>query len=357
MANNNTAYGFTKFSHLGSERLTDRDTAEVFTAIEESAAEHTKVLNEMLSSFVERTTLHQTRFKLPGSYELQPLTPSGVPLPVRPVGYFDVAFPIRDAGTAWADDRVARAMMTLQEANRLTLESLRADAAWMRRHILAAIFSNTTWDFVDPVFGTLTIQPLANTDGTLYPVVGGGTEDSEHYLAQAAAIGDSDNPYDNIFAQLSKHPSNSGPFVAYIATDLVTATKALTNFIAVRDPDIEIGIGSDRITGTIDAIRGWGHEVLGKTDDMWIVEQKNLPSTYIIGHAVGAGPAVAMREHPSASLQGLQVEAGVGNGNLKQTNMFRNAGFGVQNRVAVVVQRTGNGSYGIPSGFDTPIPR
>jgi len=336
-----------------AERVTTVGVNVVTTAIQESAAEHTRTINALMSAFVRRTTEHQKRFKLPGVGTLQPLDEWGNPLPVREEGYYDVAFPIQGGGTAWGDNRVARALMDVAYANRMTVEALRRDADWMRRHLLAAIFDNATWTYADPEYGDLTVQPLANGDSVTYVRTGGAASTDTHYLAQANAIDDSNNPYGTIHDELSEHPSNAGAnIIAYIPTNLVAATEALTAFVEVGDPDIRYGSGVDTLAGTVD--RGFGDEVLGKANKVWIVEWKFLPDNYIIAHAQGS-TVLAMREYNATELQGFFTENHTPDGNLQETRMIRYAGFGAENRIAALVYRIGNGTYGIPTGYAAPL--
>jgi len=356
MADNALAYGFVQYRHLAAELVTTVGESVVFNAVRESAAQYTNQINEILGSVVRRTTDHQIKFKLPGTGTLQPLDGSGYPRVVREAGYYDVSFPIYHAGTAWGDDRIARALMTIEDANRRTLESQRRDADWMRRHIWAAIFTNTRRTYADEKFGTLSyVEGLANGDGTTYVLKGAQAAAADtHQLAQAAAISDAANPFGTIHTELMEHPSNSGPVVCYTATNLVSSIEGLTNFVPITDPDVQSGMASDRISGTL--TKGWGDEVLGKVDKCWIVECMSLPSSYIIAQAVGAGPFVVMREYPTASLQGFQVKSPLDiDTNLEKVAMYRDAGFGVDNRVAAVVQYIGSGSYSIPSGYTAPL--
>lgn len=357
MANNTLAYGFVGLEHLMLERVTTVGVERVFDAIQESVSEHTRQINALLDSFIEQTTVHQIRFHLAGSGTLQPLDEWGNPLPVREEGYYDVAFPIRGGGTAWGDNRVTRALMTMDEANRHTLNSLRRDADWIRRHLLAATFDNVAWTFDDAEYGNLTIQPLANGDTVTYNKVGGAQATDTHYLAQAAAIDDSNNPFDDIYDELMEHPSNRGPVVVYVASSLTSSIEALTAFTEVGDPDLRYGVATTQIDeGALsEDIKGFGDEVLGKVNKCWIVEWRALPDGYMIAHAKGAGPVLRMREYSAPELQGLFMENNSPDGNLRETRMIRYAGFGAINRVAAVVYYVGGGSYTIPTGYNAPL--
>ena len=354
---NTLAYGFVQLETMFAERVTSSNVAVVRDAIAQSVAEHNRQVSELLSEVVGKTVAYSVRFKQPGSGTLQPLDEFGVPLPVREGGYYDVAFPIQGGGTAWGDTRISRAKMTVEEVNDHVLNTLRRDADWMKRHIMAAILDNTTWSYVDPENGTLTIQPLANGDSVEFLRKNGTSSTDNHYLAQAGAIADgaATNPYPTIYTELSEHPVNAGAdIVAYIASDLVTTTKALTDFNGVRDLDVITGSGSDVLVGSVD--RGFGDELLGKVGNVWIVEWSALPSTYIIANARGAArPPLQMREYAAPELQGLFTEEHSPDGNLNEHRFIRYAGFGALNRVGALAYRIGNASYAIPSGYAAPL--
>ena len=178
-----SAFGFIGYEDLADERIVDGRVQLVNTAIAASVEEHNRQVAAALSELVERTTDYTVRYKIGGGGTLQPLDEWGNPLPVKDAGYYDVAFPIQGGGTAWGDNRVSRALMTVGEADRMTLGVLRRDADWMRRHFLAALFDNTTWSFADEEKGTLTVQPLANGDAVTYARNNGTFATDTHYYA------------------------------------------------------------------------------------------------------------------------------------------------------------------------------
>ena len=355
MANNTLAYGFVGLENLFAQRVDDATIEVITDAIGQSVSEHNRQVQGVLAELVKATEAYSARFRQAGAGTLQPLDEWGNPLPVREAGFYDVAWPIQGGGTAWGNNRVTRALMTVEEANEHTLNSLKRDSDWMKRHILAAILDDTSWSYTDPDKGALTIQPLANGDAVTYIRKNGDSSADDHYSAQAGAIADGANPFPAIYTELSEHPDNDGAvIVAYIPTALVAATKALTNFDPVQDPDVELGSGSNRLTGTVD--RGFGDEVLGKVDKVWCVEWSTLPSEYILAVARGsAKEALRMREYPAAELKGLFQEQNSPDGNKLETRFLRYAGFGAFNRIAAMVYQVGNATYEIPTGFETPL--
>jgi hypothetical protein len=357
MPNNNVAYGFTGLQHLFSQRIVDVGITNVFEAITLTTEEYNRQVTELLGQFVFSTVEYKRRYNLPGASTLQPIDEYGIPVPVREGAWYEVGLPIQGGATAFGENRVARALMTVEEANRRMLMVQRADADWLRRHILGALLDNTSWTYTDPQYGNLTVQPLANGDSVSYYLTGQtalGTDD--HYVAQAAAISDAANPFPTIAAKLKHHPGNRGPYVVYISSSLKATVTALAEFLPVRDPQVALGNASDSLVGTIDP--GLGDETLGYLGDsgLWVVEWNVIPSGYMI--AVDRNPPdpiMAMRQYPAAEIQGLFIEGFSPDGALRETRFLRYCGFGILNRISAVVAYIGGGSYVIPTGYATPL--
>jgi hypothetical protein len=355
--------------HLFATRVAEIGVQRMFEMVQQSAQMHNDVMLGLLSVLSERTTLAQVQVELPGDGTLQPLDEYGNPLPVAPSGSYQVGFPIQGGGTAWGNNRVSRALMTVEEANRNTWDATQRDADWMTRHALAAIFDNTSWTYNDKVgpngakgLGDITIQPLANSDTVVYMRRGGqATAVDNHYLAQAADISDSANPFPTIRTELIEHPSNSAPFVTYVPSGLVDDIGNLTEFVEINDPDINYGLSSDTllVNPNLEAILGPGDEILGKTksSNIWIVEWDFLPAGYMIAQALGGtgGPTLMMREYDAASLQGFFPESHSPDGNLQEMRMIRFAGFGAYNRIRALAYYVGDASYAVPSGYTSPL--
>lgn len=365
MANNTNLYGFVALQDLYNTRVATVAPDRIYTAINESLAEYTAILDAMMGAWVERTNAALMQFELPGSGTLQPLDEWGNPLPVQPSGSYQVAFPIQGGGTAFGDNRISRAHMTVQELERFTADAMRRDRDWMIRHILAALYTPSTWPFMDKVgadgtskgLGSITIQPLANNDSVVYGRKAFKSNATDnHYLAQAAAIADGANPFPTIRAELAEHPSNSGPYVAYVPSNLVSSINALTEFVEVGDPDINLGANADTVDAPGAQVLGPGQTVLGKTKSgVWVVEMEAMPDNYMLAFALGAGPVLRMREYAPAELQGFFPEYHSPDGNLQLTRFLRYCGFGVANRVGALAYRIGNANYAAPTDYVAPL--
>lgn len=350
-------YGFMNLKDLMAARVTGTNLEAVNTAIALSVAEHNRQMDALLALFVERTTEYTRRYAQVGAVRLQPLDENGRARPVKPAGYYDVAWPIQMAGAAWGADYVTREKMTVADAERITAMMLEADFRWMRDHILAALFDDDTWTFADPFYGNLTIQPLANGDTVTYQIFGGAdtVATDDHQYAQANAIADTDDPFPALYTEITEHPENSGDVISLIPSNVSAAVQGLDAFRPASDPNIREGSGSDVLVGNLGAaVPG---TVIGyHTSKQWLVEWPSLPSGYGITLMTGGTRALRMREDPETSLQGYNLVATRNDHPFYESQYLRRAGFGGWNRVGAVAWRIGNGTYAEPSGYDNPIP-
>lgn len=357
---NTVAYGFSELQDIFSKRVKEVGVEVVSTALEQTAAEWNRQVTALMS-WVEPTTVIKQKVDLVASSRMQMVSEHGVPDLVRRPGQYEVGFPLFEFATAIGGTRRSWPTMTMEELNKEVVNVLQADNLSLRDHLLATIFTNTSWVYEDDFLGNVTVTPLANGDSVLYTKNGMSAASTDnHYLAQAAAISDAANPYESIYNELIEHPTNAGStIVAYIPTNLAATTKALTDFVEVQDPLIQYGANSNILTpaamAEMDSIRGAGNEVLGRVNKIWIVQWDALPSGYIIAVALNNDPAIKMRESDVPALQGLyKTEHGTQNDGMVW-RWYRMFGFGVYDRTAMVVYRVGNASYAIPTGYTQPL--
>lgn len=354
-----TAYGFIGLEHLFDQRVKEYGVERVRGLIEKTTTAWNGEINAMMEGWAARTTIIKERVELPSSGTLEPLdeTGWGNPSPTREWGYYDVGYPIQGAGAAWGTNRITTAMMTLDEANRQMLAIMRRDATWLRQHMLAAVFTNTEWTYADKFLGDVTVKPLANNDSVVYLKSGQtnpGT--ANHFLAQPQGISDAYNPFPTIYDLLQEYPSNSGPYVVYVAPNLKASIEALADFAKVEDSDVDPRITRDRLKRVDRSVAMPGGRIYGKTDNVWVVEWRALPANYMVGYAMGAGKFLRMREYDDATLQGLFPEYHSPDGNLNLNRFLRYCGFGVYNRIAACAYQIGAASYAIPEGYSAPLP-
>lgn len=352
---NTVLYGFHQLKDVFSDRLTDVRAEDVAGAIQMSVDAHNDMINSLTGLFAERTTAASARFKTVGNHRLQPLDENGRARPVKFFGHYEVAFPIRDAGTAWGANYKSLAKLTVEDANRITGEMLKADALWMRDQMLAALFTDATYTYEDPEVGDLTIQPLANGDTVTYLRNGDSASSADtHQLAFADAIAEATDPFPTIVEELTEHPENSGEVVILLPSALVTDTKDLSAFYGMPDANITPGANTDTVNG------GPGVTTPGKVvgyhdAGAWITEYKGLPAGYGIAVATGGEKALRMREEPEPQLQGFHRAGERNDHPFYEEQWVRYAGFGAYNRVGAVVFRIGNGTYAEPANYTAPI--
>ena len=353
---NQVMYGFTNLVSLFDRRLAEVNEREIFTAIDDTVAEHNRQMAALNAIFVDPTTEYKRRYNLPAVARLQPGTATSTALPIEGYGSYDIAFPLQIGDGALGIDWMTRAKITVRELNNKLATLITADARWMRDHILAALFANASWSFTDKAHGALTIQGLANGDSVVYPIMTGADQGATdtHYLAQAAAIDNSNNPFPTIFDELTEHEENSGEVVVFIPTTLKATVEALATYKAFPDTNIQYGNASDILQGDL-GIQTPGR-LIGYVNECWIVWWRALPSGYMVATTTGGDRPLAMREEPEAELRGFQRVADTSKHPYYEEQWKRIAGFGGQKRTGAVVYRIGNASYAVPTNYGVPMP-
>jgi hypothetical protein len=322
-------------------------------------AQHNADINALLGTFAVTTTEYTEEIQSQGSARNQPLDENGRSIPIKPLAPYTVAYPIQGSGNAWGANFVTRAQLTVRELARTLARMYRGDYAWVRDHVLGALFASSSYSFRDPTGkGTLTIRGLANSDSTTYfSNATGGEATDTHYLAQAAAIADASNPYPTIYAEIKEHPDNDGEVVAFISTSLVATTQALAEFnSATIDADITLGANTDRLTGTLGIVLPPFASLKGKTDSgVWIVEMPDLPAGYIVAITTQGEKPLARRQFATPELQGFRPAEERNNFPFWEEQWHRWEGYAARNRVGAVAYRIGNASWAVPTNFDMPM--
>ena len=360
------AYGFVGMEELFRRRVADIENGQgrIQTAVQQSAAAYSQTLDALLSGLVQDVTVAQEHFEEPTGGTLQPLDQWGNPLPVKGAQGYKVAYPMRGGGTAFGNNRVSRAMMTVADANRHTLDAQNRDRDWNKRHLIAALMTDAPYNYFDetrerdevPGLGDITIMPLANNDETQYVKRGGRVGTDNHIMPIEGRISDSNNPFEEIERNLVEHPANQGRrVVVYVASNLVREIALLGDFVEQADPDVNPGGNVAQLNTSLTS--GFGDEVHGKVNRCWIVSWDDLPDDYMMATVQGSQP-LARRQYPVAALQGFFNESFSPDGNVQESRFIRYAGYGVRNRTAALVAQVGlssGGSFASPEGFGQPL--
>lgn len=354
-------FGFVDIEFLSDRTIEDVGYGIVREAIDRQLNFYNTRMNEMLGSLCTTTNLAQENIQiLDGSGTLQDLDEDGNPLPTLELASYDVAYPLRWAGDAIGQNRLTKKTMTVQDMNDLVRQKQVKDRNFIIHHMLAALLTKTSYTWQDRSrlgykgAGALTIQPLANNDSTTYNFrFGGANATDNHYLGFASAIADGTNPFPTIYTELAEHSDDPNPTVdCYIASDLETSTRALTDFVEVVDSQIRLGADERALVGSIP--RGFGDEGIGRVDKVNIITMSALPSGYMFAQLRGR-PPLAMRTLGVPGFEGLFTEEHDVDGNHFETRFLRVAGFGARDRVAAVAAYIGNGTYPNPTNYTAPI--
>jgi len=349
-------YGFINLQNVYDQRVEEVGIPQINAAIDATLAEHNRQLASLMNLFAEQTTEYKVRYKTPTAARLQPLDEHGRARPIRQAGYYDVAFPLHDAGIAWGQTYKATQKMTVREAADIVNTLLTADRRWMRDHILAALFANASWTFTDDEHGSLTVKGLANSDTDTYLIQTGadaGATDS-HYLATASSIADASDPFDTIYEEITEHPENSGEVIVLTPTNLKSSIEGLAAFHPITDPNLNMGSQAVTVVGALNA--SLPGRLLGYHEaKVWIAEWKSLPDNYLVSITSGGPRALAMRQDMTPSLQGFNRVADRNDYPFFESQYLRIAGFGAWNRVGALVYRIGNGSYAVPTNYSSPM--
>lgn len=349
------------------------DTDRVFQAttgqqiIWDTAQEYINRVNtELMASMgilVDSTTdIHKERYKLPGGGYLQQRNSEGRYAAVKAAGQWDVAYPLNDYGAQVSGNDVDMAYMTVQELDRHIQTVVAQNTNTVRMLLLEALLNNTEDTFLDPLWGSLLIEPLANGDATLYPpIIGAGVEATANmYLHSGyavASISDTNNPFLTIRNQLEQYfgvTEGGSNIVVFSNTDVTPYAKKLTDYSRVFDPFV-----TPAITISIPNELTQPHPgvLQGRVSGVWHVEWRYVPAGYLIAIQLGIPKPIKRRIDPADTGlgDGLQLVAKSDlNNNFPFTGSFwrHRFGFGVGNRLnGCVMQLTTNSTYAVPSGY------
>lgn len=332
----------------------------VYDAVNQLLSQYNADVAAQTRVFVgETTSLFQERYVLPGGGRLQRLGNQAPSASVKRTGKWDVAYPLESFGAAQGSNRVEYAYLTVGDVDSAVQTIVAQDINTRRFEMLKAILNNTTRTFVDPINGSLSIQPLANGDTVVYPPVLGSESEAtdDHYVVSgyaAADVSDTNNPLITGRDELEEHfgtPTGGGQIVSFINNAQVAKIKALAEFNSVVDMAITPGANTDRVN-MLPNVPG---RILGRTDSgVWVSEWRWVPSGYIVNVSLDAPPPLKMRVDPTDTGlgSGLQLVAEDQINPLRVAYWENRFGIGCANRLnGVVIQLKASGSYDIPTGY------
>lgn len=347
-------YGFRDLRDQADSQITEQLIPVINTAITDTVAFHNEEMDRVLSLFVKKTTEHALRYRTPTDAKLQPLDEHGRARKIRVGAQYDVGFPLQAAGLAEGATDTTRKLETVQDVSDITITMTMADKNWMLDHVLATLFADADWTYVDERFGSLVVKPLANGDAITYLGRNGSSATADHNTGQAAAIADLTNPFPGIYSRLTRPMGSSGRVFSFVASNLVASIQGLGSFFDEPDPNIRPGANTEELTGTFPV--GIPGEVVGYTNRVWIIDWPRLPDNYIISVIETGERPVALREYEVASLRGFRRAGERNDYPYFETQFKRDAGFGIWNRTGADVMEIGDATYDVPTDYAVPMP-
>ncbi|MBK8434605.1 MAG: hypothetical protein IPL28_26375 [Chloroflexi bacterium] len=318
-------------------------------------------LNRQIAVWVAGTTANHTeRYRLPGGGYLEERgnQGKGTFAPARATGYWDVAYPLNDYGGAVEWDDVTMAYMTANELSLNIQNVVIKNQNTTRFQLLKSLFNNVAGTHIDPLWGSLTVQRLANGDATLYPpVLGSSTEATDnHYLESgyaAADISDTNNPFVTIRDELEEHfgaMTGGENIVVFVNPAQRAKIEALSDFVEV--PDQYIRVGQD--TAVPSGLPNVPGRIYGRVNGCWVVEWRWVPANYMMANHLEVDQPLKMRIDPADTGLGMGLQLVATDERFPLTkSVWRNRfGFGASNRLNGVIMELGTGgSYTIPTAY------
>lgn len=326
-------------------------------AIETSLDRFNTESQRMQRIFLDTTTDHTRRYETAGITRNQPLDAVGRALANRAGGYYDIGLPLRRSGNAFGYDWEAFQDLTVQQVNNRLSTMMIGDIRWNRDHMLAAMFTNVSYNFPDERWGTIVVKPLANGDTDKYLVTSGAEQGAtdNHFLFQNAAIADAANPLPTIKNELLEHPENGGDVILFHGTDLTDDFMGLAGFVTKGDSNVRPGTAVDTLIGDL-GVQVPGR-LYGYCDGVWLVEWSQIPTNYALAvTSAPTAPPLLMRQPTNVALQGFKQVGQREDFPWYERQFRRYAGYGANNRVGAVAIRFGAGAYAIPANFTAPLP-
>ena len=333
----------------------------VFDASQQLLTQYNAGLQAAINTFVERDTSdYKLRYKLPGGGRLERRGGQAQSGASKAYGSWDVALPLEDFGRQLTGSDVDLAYMTVAELQRHLDTMFIQDTNTVRFEMLKSIFNNTARTFVDPNYGSLTIQPLANADAVVYPPVEGSESEAtdDHYLESgyaASAISDTNNPLVTVRDEIEEHfggGAQGGSNVAvFINNAQNTKITALTDFSKIGPRFTTPGANSEIADKGVPSVPG---KIIGYSNGVWVVEWRWVPANYMFGLHLEAPKPLMQRVDPADTGlgTGFQLVAKESDTPFEASHYRHRFGFGVGNRLNGVVMELGTGgTYTIPTAY------
>jgi len=318
------------------------------------------------SAFIEKTTSdHAAKYKLPMGGFLQRRGNRSRTAEVKAAGEWAVGFPLEDFGADIAFDFVAWAYMTLPQYDLQLAGVMKQDANTRRFEVLRALFNNTARTFVDDHWPNITVQPLANGDGTVYPPIIGSYANStaNHYVGVAAdttTLNNANNPLPGVVSKLEGRfgqPTGGSKIVVFLNSAQVASAETLATFNPVPNRFVTFGANANLVEGQEGNPFNLPGRCIGESDSALLMQWDWIPAGYLGAVHLDAPRPLCKRVDPAGTGLGvgLQMRAVDFHMPFDRYSWSDRFGLGVGNRLnGVIVDLTaagGAGTYTVPAQF------
>ena len=251
--------------------------------------------------------------------------------------------------------------MTVREFNAHVQTVEEQDMNTLRVEMLKALLNDgggAARTFIDPIHGSISVQPLANGDAIVYPPLLGSTDEATatHYLESgyaAASISDTNNPFKTLTTLLNRRfgrATGGRNVVTFIHSDQEQKARNLTDFYAVEDRFIRTSALTD-VPVNFPSVPG---EIIGHVSGTWVVVWDWIPTGYLLSLHLEAPRPLKMRVDPAITnlTRGLHLAAQDPLYPFNAAHWSHAYGFGVGNRLNGAVMELGtDGTYTIPTAY------
>lgn len=315
-------------------------------------------LSALSNLFVDSTLVEKPQMLVreDGSGYLQIFDPkNGNPESVDVFGSHTLGFPLYSQGRGISGDRITLAYMTVADLDQKLRSVVAAATNTYRRAILTRLFASADATYIDDIFGSVTVKPLANGDTQTYNILGTTPAADTHQLYPNYAltsVSSTNNPLYLIREELLEHLGSSE--ILYLAAP-ATVQQLKTTFSSDYVSAAESGVTYR--TGNTAEIGGFNVPgmLVGKFASYgWISEWRNIPANYMLAIALSGTRPLAMRVDPSSTgiPRGLHLYAEDMNTPFKNSYFDWRFGLGGLGRVSACVLQFGTGgSYTAPTVY------
>lgn len=360
-------YGFQDLASLKTTRIQEIGIQETMMRVQQWNAEINRVFDAIFSTFTvrdERWNINPImKYHIPSAVRAQYVDEYGVAKPQIEEGYTTVGLPLWRYELANGLSFEALAKITVEEYNRRLLRIERGDRQEAIRQFLWAIFNNANYTFAstEDALPDIPVKAGANGDSEKYVLRSqAAPATAQHYLGQAAAIDDTNDPFPALKTLLTSYVGTSvNDRIVTFVGDATTAASitALPGFHRIdRTKFTKWGDNVSLTDMAADTYIGMGEEVLGEHEEgIIVVRWQSIPANYLVSINLDAPEPIGIREDASPSLRGLfNISAVEESGNLLLSRFRRKIGFAPVNRTGFAVTLIGNASYSIPATVVQP---